>query len=105
MWALERLAWSSEHFARVATVLAGLAELDPGGQISNRPAGSLSGLFLPWIRFSEFADVDPLQTLAMLLYKYPNSGWQLLIDAYPSSHPILIKILARDLLFIRQTPK
>ena len=41
LWALERLAWSQDHFARVAKVLAQLGELDPGGRSSNRPSGSL----------------------------------------------------------------
>ena len=38
LWALEHLAWSRDHFARVARILARLAEMDPGGQVSNRPA-------------------------------------------------------------------
>ena len=43
--ALERLAWSSEHFAQVAGILAHLAELDPGGGEANRPGKRLRDFF------------------------------------------------------------
>ena len=86
LWALERLAWSQDHFARVAKVLAQLAEIDPGGQVSNRPIESLKSLFLPWIRFSEASDEDRLVSLKMLLTTVPGAGWQLLVGAYPSSY-------------------
>ena len=86
LWALEYLAWSQDHFARVAKILARLAEIDPGGQVSNRPAESLKSLFLPWIRFSETPDDHRLETLKMLLSAVPRAGWQLLVGAYPSSH-------------------
>ena len=85
LWALELLAWSSDHFARVAKCLARLAEIDPGGQVANRPAASLRSLFLPWIRFSEASDEHRLETLEMLLSTVPRAGWRLLVDAYPSS--------------------
>ena len=86
LWALERLAWSQEYFARVAKMLARLAEIDPGGQMSNRPAESLRSLFLPWHRFSEASEEHRLQTLKMLLDTVPGEGWRLLVGAYPSSH-------------------
>ena len=85
LWGLELLAWSRDHFARVTKVLARLAEIDPGGQVSNRPASSLRDLFLPWIRFSEASDDHRLETLEMLLDANPLSAWQLLVEAYPSS--------------------
>ncbi len=83
--ALECLAWSKTHFARVATILARLAQLDPGGQARNRPMESLKSLFLPWIRFSETSDTQRLQTLQTLLSRYPQIGWRLTLGVYPSS--------------------
>ena len=85
LWALELLAWSRDHFARVAKILAHLAEIDPDGQVSNRPAASLRDLFLPWMRFSEASDEHRLETLEMLLAANPVSAWRLLVGAYPSS--------------------
>ena len=48
LWALERCAWSVDHFGQSTQVLARLAEIDPGGRLSNRPFNSLVMIFLPW---------------------------------------------------------
>ena len=90
LWALETLAWSQDFFARVAKILARLAEIDPGGKVSNRPAESLRNLFLPWKRFSEASDEHRLQTLEMLLDAVPRAGWQLLVGAYPTSEGFVV---------------
>lgn len=89
LWALETLAWSEEHFSRVAKALARLAEIDPGGRLSNRPFESLSSLFLPWKKFSETPDAWRIETLAMLLQATPQIGWQTLLNAYPSGQIVL----------------
>jgi hypothetical protein len=47
LWALETLAFSPAHVARVAIILARLAVLDPGGKLSNRPAASLASALDP----------------------------------------------------------
>ena len=85
LWALERLAWTPEYFTRTAAILAQLATIDPGGTISNRPARSLTELFLPWFRVSETLDAHRLETLETLLKRYPEPSWQALINAYPST--------------------
>ena len=85
LWALERLAWSRDYFSRVSKILAHLAEIDPGGQVSNRPSNSLVDIFLPWMRFSEASDRDRLDTVAMLLDAVPGASWELLISMYSSS--------------------
>ena len=84
LWALERLAWSPEYFARVANVLARLALIDPSGRVTNRPVGSLADTFLPWFRLSEATDDDRLTVLGMLLSRFPEPGWKTLLRAYPS---------------------
>ena len=89
LWALEMLAWSEEHFSRAAKALARLAELDPGGQLSNRPSESLSSLFLPWKKFTEMPDAQRIKALAMLLQATPQAGWQALLNAYPSRQTFL----------------
>ena len=84
LWALEKLAWSQDYFARVAKVLARLAEIDPGGRVVNRPAESLCSLFLPLIKFTEASDEHRLETLAMLLDAVPLAGWRAAVGAYPA---------------------
>ena len=91
LWALELLAWSPDYFARVAKCLARLAEIDPGGQVTNRPAASLHSLFLPWIRFSEASDEHRLETLKMLLDAVPEEGWRLLVEAYSSDRGVTVR--------------
>ena len=78
LWALERMAWSADHFSRVAMILARLAEYELDNNIRNRPTASLRNLFLPWIRFSEAADSHRLETLKVLADRYPQVGWDLL---------------------------
>ena len=86
LWALERMAWSADHFSRVAMILARLAEYELDNNIRNRPTASLRNLFLPWIRFSEAADSHRLETLKVLADRYPQVGWDLLIRIHPSNH-------------------
>ena len=90
LWALETLAWSPDYFARAASILARLALIDPGGRITNRPAESLSSMFLPWFRVSETSDADRLETLGMMLSRHPEPGWKTLVNAYPSSHGFVV---------------
>ena len=90
LWALERLVWSPEHFARVAMILARLAALDPGGQISNRPSESLAAMFLPWFRVSEASDAQRLDTLDTVLRRFSAQGWKTLVGAYPSRFATVI---------------
>ncbi len=80
---LERLAWSKDHFSRVVVLLARLAELDPGGQVANRPSASLTELFCFWTSFTEATDKHRLETLSMLVGRYPTIGWATLVNAYP----------------------
>ena len=86
LWALERMAWSVDHFSRVARILARLAEYEPESNNGNRATESLRSLFLPWIRFSDASDSHRLETLEALTRRYPQAGWNLLVQIYPSNH-------------------
>ena len=85
LWALERMAWSGDHFSRVAMILARLAEYEPESNNGNRPTESLRSLFLPWIRFSDAPDSNRLETLKALAYRYPQVSWNLLTKIHPSN--------------------
>ena len=85
LWALERMAWSDDHFSRVAMALTRLVEYEPESNNGNRPTESLRSLFLPWIRFSDTSDSHRLETLKALVNRYPQSGWNLLIRIHPSN--------------------
>jgi hypothetical protein len=83
LWALERLAWSSDHAARVAAALARLSEIDPGGKLSNRPARSLDAMFRPWLPQTSLPLARRLTVLDALERDHPDVSWSLLIGLLP----------------------
>jgi len=88
LWALETVAWSTDYLGLAAEVLARLAEIDPGGRLSNRPPASLSDIFRPWLPGTT---APPARRLAVLdgLQQRHHAVWrQLLLDLLPESHAI-----------------
>jgi len=85
LWALERLAWQKECFPRVLSILARLAELDPGGKTSNRPQNSLITILLPWSpQHSETMD-NAAATLDMLHTTSAAVAWDVAAALLPTS--------------------
>ncbi|WP_198960079.1 hypothetical protein [Synechococcus sp. BO 8801] len=85
LWALETLAWDPSHLYRVVICLGELAERDPGGNWSNRPANSLSTILLPWLP-QTCAPVDKrAAAISGLLTEVPEIGWNLLVSLLPQS--------------------
>ncbi len=77
LWALERLAWSTDYFTRVIFILGELSKLDPGGNLHNRPINSLKEIFLPWPPQTS-ADVQHrLDAIDMLYKENPDIAWKL----------------------------
>lgn len=86
LWSLETLVWAPEHFDSAVSILAELAELDPGGQWSNRPAASLASIFCPR-RPNTSADADQrLTALERLRRQRPDVAWALLLSMLPNTH-------------------
>ena len=79
LWALERLAWSEEHFSRVAAILARLTKFEQAGQLMSSPLTSLSGLFHRWLRFTEAPDEHRLDALQSIMDRYPRAGWSTVV--------------------------
>ena len=88
LWALESLAWSPDHLARAALVLATLARLDLGGQWANRPAASLRTIFLPWLPQTTARVEKRLCVIDQLRERAPDVGWKLMQELLPQSHGI-----------------
>jgi len=83
LWALETVAWSPEHFGQAIDLLARLAEIDPGGQLANRPFESLANIFCPW--FPENS-VDVKRRLAVidgLRQRHADVAWRLMLELLP----------------------
>jgi hypothetical protein len=88
LWALETLAWHSNHLLRVTMILGDLAGIDPGGNWSNRPANSLIDIFLPWHPQTCAPIPKRISAVAALVRDNPAIGWKLLMALLPNSHSI-----------------
>jgi hypothetical protein len=83
LWALEALAWSEQHMGYAAEVLARLAEIDPGGRLSNRPMGSLEAIFTPWSPQTSAPISTRVQTLDALIRRHTEVAWNMLLNLLP----------------------
>lgn len=91
LWALERLARAPEHLDDAASQLAMLAELDPGGRLTNRPQDSLASIFCPWLPHTDASPEQRLATLDRLRDRFPEVTWKLLLAQLPESHAIQVE--------------
>jgi hypothetical protein len=84
LWALETLCWSPSYLARAVLCLAGLADVDPGGRLGNRPLASLHTVLAAWIRHTRATVGQKGAALEQICRRYPVVGWQLLMQVWPS---------------------
>lgn len=78
--ALEALAWSRDHLARVSRILAALDEVSPRVASGNNALTSLLRIFMPWLPQTA-APVDKrVEILKMLTRRRPEAAWRLLLD-------------------------
>lgn len=83
LWALESLAWSPEHAGLAIQLLARLAEIDPGGRLSNRPMKSLVDIFRPWVPQTSLSVERRLAVLDALRRTHPDVAWELMLASLP----------------------
>lgn len=88
LWGLESLAWSPEYLSRVLLILGALAEIDPGGRWSNRPANSLVTILLPWHPQTQASIPKRKAAVQGLLNDFSDVGWKLLLGLLPSGHGV-----------------
>jgi hypothetical protein len=91
LWALETLCWSPRYLPGATDALAHLAEIDPGGRLSNRPPDSLRRVFLPWRPYTAAPPERRLTVLAGLSERRQAMAFQLLVSLLPApgdtTHP------------------
>ena len=75
----------SEHttWARATLALARLAQLDPGGNLGNRPRRSLRETFILWHPQTAALWEGQLRVLGTVLEREPAVGWNLHVDLMP----------------------
>lgn len=88
LWALEGVAWSPEHFPLAVEQLARLAEVDPGGRLSNRPIASLADVFRSWLPQTSVPLDRRLRVLDGLRDRHPTVSWPLMLTMLPEAHSV-----------------
>lgn len=83
LWALETVAWDEQHIVRAAVLLGSLAVQDPGGSWCNRPANSLTTIFLPWLPQTMASANKRQVAIRTLCTEHPSVGWRLLLSLMP----------------------
>ncbi|BDU26286.1 hypothetical protein [Flavobacterium sp. GSB-24] len=86
LWALEGLAWLPEYLFQATDILLKLAEMDPGGNLSNRPARSLADIYRPVYPQTTASLGERMEMLNAAISKNPKSGWELLRKLMPRYH-------------------
>ena len=86
LYALETLSWKAEYLSSVANVLSTLAEIDPGGTLSNRPLNSLTSIFQIWLPQTSAPLRRRISVLDEILERHSKIGWKLLLSLLPRSH-------------------
>ena len=88
LWALESVAWSEEHAPLAIKLLARLAEIDPGGRLSNRPSGSLADIFRTWLPQTSLPPARRLAVLDGLRRDHDDVAWKLMLTLLPENHAV-----------------
>jgi hypothetical protein len=78
--ALEYLCWSEEYYGDAAMLLAGLAALDPGGSLGERPIDSLQKVTAGRINQSAASVDDKIAVVEQVMCRYPKIGWCLALE-------------------------
>lgn len=82
LWALENIAWSPEHLSRVVDILARLSKPVIDDNWTNRPAASLSAIFLNWMPQTA-ADLEQRKAaMDHLIARYPDLAWTLCTEQF-----------------------
>jgi hypothetical protein len=89
LWALETVSWNQDYFVRVVLLLAQLSELDIEYGRNNRPFNSLKDIFIGWVQYCSVTHKDRMEIIEnILLKKYPNIAWKLLLELLPDNHSV-----------------
>lgn len=70
----------------MVSCLGELAARDPGGRYANRPANSLTAIFLPWLPQTCAPIAKRAAIVSTLFAELPDIGWKLLVSLLPKTH-------------------
>lgn len=86
LWALEKLAWHPDTFARSIYILAKLSEIEIQDNLSNKPINSLKHIFRLYRPNTCASREQKLKVLQVMMQRFPNVAWHIFVsiinDAY-----------------------
>ncbi len=86
LWALESLAWSPDYIDDAVDVLAVLADIDPGGRLSNRLLASLVGVLSAWCPNTRASTDERIRCIRRIAQRDAVVGRRLLLALIPDGH-------------------
>lgn len=84
LWALEILAWSPRHLAKVCDVLAQLTDAQVKQNMNNRPSNSLLSLLRPWWPQTTASAQRRLEVLDRVIEHHSEVAWALMFKMLPN---------------------
>ncbi|POR29287.1 helix-turn-helix transcriptional regulator [Paenibacillus polymyxa] len=84
LWALESIAWSSEHLLRVVNILAKLARPVLNDNWVNKPIATLSAIFRCWMPQTTAPLEARIAVFEYLVREYPKVAWPLCLEQFNS---------------------
>jgi hypothetical protein len=88
LWALENLAWSTDHLLRVCSILAKLSKIKIDDNWVNKPDHSLQAVFRAWMPQTAASLDDRKKALEVLTQKFPTIGWQICLAQFSPGNDI-----------------
>lgn len=85
LWALEKLAWKSQHLPRVAAILAQLSRTPINDNWVNKPIASLGAIFFAAMPQTGAPIETRIRGLESLVKKFPDIAWEICTEQF-SSH-------------------
>ena len=83
LWALERLAWSKDHFTLAVRILARLCATPLPENIGNTPFASLASIFKGWQVATTISFAERLKSLDALFKLNEDVAWRLTLSLLP----------------------
>lgn len=86
LWALEKLAWHPDTFARSVYILAKLSEIEIKDNLSNKPINSLKHIFRVYSPDTRASQEQKLEVLQVMMKRFSDVAWRIFVsiinDAY-----------------------
>lgn len=88
LWAVENICWSTDHLLDGVHALVRLAEIDPGGRTTNRPAASLSTVLCGWVNNTSASHAQRVAAVELVRDLAPDICWKLVLELLPTNHGV-----------------